>query len=789
MLGFPGFGQGSSMPGDDPVIPQHLLGGHMAERAADIQAGVQKVSLLSGDVENKVAMAVQGVLTGVAETVLKHMQQATGTTGQSVDLRPYVAGTPAGHAASKTPAPLPAPPAPEAKARPEPEQHTPTFTEQYKEGRERISHMTMGSVAKAAAAPAARYFSERQGGWVRTDPNDPNALNALPNGEQGMYRLSEDGMVGGDGTLASGQVLDAVAESSPGYGALARRSARSEAIAGNLSRFAAGEGLAGTLGTVATRVAGPIGLAVGAAQTGGAFLEKQHAAAAHYRSAFGEDTGMFAAGDRGREWLAGIEGFGTIGGERARDQFRQASALGLRGERREGAEDFATDMFMKFGMDTSESMEIVRRSVEQGNISLTQFSEAITEVSRSAVEAGRSSKEAIEDFTAAQNVVATNIVGGDASLAVTEQITAVTSGMDRSLVKGLGGAEGLAGAMTPTNVMGMAAMSGQSPMAAYGAMMSPATAPTQIADTLAQMGIQIATMAAQQLGMSLDDLKAAVNEKTGGKPVSEDQMAMILTELAGGQEQYGMLIMMLTQYIQRFLGVAVDPAQVLNTLSSALAGGFGMTSEVKEGIGRGAKAIGKMGKGFGSIFGKPGKGDTSKDDLLADMGYAPARTSSENYMGQNLTGENVFMGRPSETPEDSEAFDAYYNLVNKTGKRNKQVEALLSPENQDTILDKAGVGSIEDVKYRINGKDMSLTDIISSGKPGYLKQLASGQAGIVPTNETDNPASVGDVTGIRIDLSSEARRLLRVEGPSDEQRRGVPSPRYTGTPTSPYGGP
>lgn len=811
MLGYPGMGEGGTpMPGDDPALPDDLVQPHIAQQARDVQTGAQSDALMSGDMEAKVASMLEGVLTSLATAALSEMAKTDEGRGRVGQFRDLITGA-AGQMAST--APNPPGPSPQAAQAP-PEAAPPPSgqefyhpVEAYREGRDAPGKATMGSVARAVAAPAAKYFSQRNAGWsleeqpdgtqayVRRDPNDPNADPA-------------------NGNL--GAIVETVPEDDPRFAHLGRSISRAGFVSGNLAAMAGGEGVAGSLGATAARVAGPIGLAVGAVQMGGNFFESQIQRGAGYRQAFGEEgTGGFSARERMGEFVAGLQGFGSIGGDRAREQYRAASEMGLRGDRREQASDFAGSMYQRFGIDTAESMQIVEQAINAGNISLTQFGEAITEVSRAAVEAGRSSKEAIDDFVAAQKNISTNLVGGGASVEVTEQIDRLAAGMDRGLLKSVGGVQGLSTLLNQQNIMGVAAMTGQDPSAALFRSRDPSTAAAQAQDTISGIGQRIVQIIAATLGTDAATLTEEVRRRTGGRAVSSEQQFSIFLDLCGGSERAGGVLTQVLQQVTAFFRIQIDEAQLLNLFFTTVQGGLGQTTaqEEAQGTARGMgqdflQSTGLLGTGAGSTGGSTGNyqristpsasdrqaagyaGVTSptlgawnsqKNEILSNLGYAPA---------------NPGLGLPATGPQDSAAFGAYVDYVAKTGKGNPQIEALLNPQNQQALIEKAGVGDAEDVKFRVGtgkgSKDLSLAQIISSGNKGYLSQLTSGDAGIVPSNRSDNPSSVGEVTHVHVEVEAigDLRGNIRARsGPTEDQRSGIPAPAYRSPATFPqYGG-
>lgn len=646
---------------------------------------------------------------------------------------------------------------------------------------------TMGTVAKAVMAPVATALSRQHNLWTQ------EAID----GEQAWVRRDPE----------TEQVIDLVKESDPEYGRRARRIARGAQVSGLATGVAAGEGIVGTLGSTMARVAGPVGIAIGGAQAIDSFLVGQGQKATPYRSAFGEEgTGMFAARERFDEGMAALGGFGTIGGERARAQFREASAMGLRGERREDATEFATEMYQRFGMETSAAMGLVEQAVINGSGSLSDFSEAIENVSRAAVEAGRSSAEAVEDFTKAQSFIARNVTGGEASVKVTEQISAAIGDMPTALVKSLGGAEGVSKWMTQGNIQTVAMLSGQDPMSALWQMSNPATAQGAAGQFLGNIGEQIVRLMAQQMGVSTEDLKSRVNELTGGKAVGSDEQHAIFEELAGGTEQAAGLAQQVLQLVIGLFGIPIDYTQMLNFFFEAATGGLAPdpvagvdkgNSPLSRGMsvvrgGRGGRKGGgssspyervtkpKDASPLGSRTAGPGSRAGMEMSPSLDSAYEKQRFEILENLGYAGTtewagAERKYMQVPSDL---SKEVNAYVDYVAKTGKSNPQIEALLKGGNRKELLSEAGVSDLSDATFRIDGKDKTLSEILKSGSATEMAKLDAGQASVINA-ETGDPTSVGEITNVRVqvEFTDEGRTIFRAAtGPSESQRNGEPAP-------------
>jgi hypothetical protein len=796
----PGMGEHTiPLPSNDPVLPTGPPIEAFASQAANNMAtSIERSAMLSGDIERNFSLILSQVNRLARQYGFSPNSPgapgaapgaAGGRTGQAPTSGPNSApltGERADQDAQKD-VPPDATPDPDAKPKP-----GPSPRQQYDEGKKAVKDLSMsGVLAKVgtdAVQNAARYASERASTWeqaedgsyVRRDPQSNAVVETVPVGDPRHERLGRE---------------------------IVRRGKVAGFLAGNLG----GEGAVGTLGSVVGKIAGPIGMTVGAINMGGHFLENQNEAAAPYRQFFGQEgTGAFAARERFNEWTEGLRGFGTIGGARARDQYRQASALGLRGDQREQAQDFSGDMFKTFGMDTGESMSIVRQAITSGNASLADFATAIREVSRSAVDAGVASKDAIEEFVKAQDAVSRNVVSGTPSIAIAQNLQGVATSMGKPLSEAVGGASGLATSMLGRqNVMQVAALSGQSPTAALFRMANPATAAAQTRQSVTQTGDQLVTIVATTLGMTREQMRSSVMRASGGTgELSPDQrMALILEWAGGSQDLAGQALLVISQALQTFGMGHLDQAQQVAFFFKAI-GGLERGQKRQTGPGTGHRDKGPvgtaghkvntsdpwaMGDELKSQYIKyhKGGGDDQESAILSSIGFAKTQ-SYGGYSGGTVSSQ----GRP----EDSKAFSAYADLVDKTGTGNRAIEALLSGKAATKIEDIAGVAHAGEAKYKVvdaKGKahEVSLEEAVKD--PTFRGQLASGQASIVGPGK-NNLTSVSEVTGIAstdtsvptkkssaptkqpptqqhvVGLAPDARRLLRLlgDGPSDAQRHG-----------------
>jgi hypothetical protein len=235
-------------------------------------------------------------------------------------------------------------------------------------------------------------------------------------------------------------------------------------VAGGLRNVGEGEGLAGGLSGAglsgATKLLGPIGIAVGAATAGVNFMESQRAANLPYQQAYGTSNSAGYA-QRAQEWLHGLSGIGNMGIGAAREQFQAVSQLGIQGDARGQALDFMQDLYMRYGMQTADSIALVETAVNSGTVSLTSLTDAIDSVSTTAADAHVNVAQAQKDFAALlQTVTATGTTGAAAA-----PLAASLQNVSTELGRGIAAGTDISGILSQTNVYAAAGVAGMDPTA------------------------------------------------------------------------------------------------------------------------------------------------------------------------------------------------------------------------------------------------------------------------------------------------------------------------------------
>lgn len=185
---------------------------------------------------------------------------------------------------------------------------------------------------------------------------------------------------------------------------------------GMIQDVAGASSVAGALGSISTslaRVLGPIGMAVGGFQMAGDFLGNQRAANMPYQSVFGGGQAD-AYGQRLQETLfSRFDAFGTLSPGEAARLFRNVSQLGMEGEERDRATDFALDLYRQ-GVGLDSSMALITVAADEGEGALEEMRLSMQALAETAEESGVSIKVAHQHYIDAIKD-ASNITVGEGS--------------------------------------------------------------------------------------------------------------------------------------------------------------------------------------------------------------------------------------------------------------------------------------------------------------------------------------------------------------------------------------
>lgn len=636
----------------------------------------------------------------------------------------------------------------------------------FSEGREVMRNMSMGSATQKAAGFMASALSQREHPWARA-PQMVNGSMAY------VQKDSETGEILRSVPFnASNPESEAAAAAVRDKG-IARQAHLTSAV-GALGRYAGGEGVAGALGGTAARLAGPIGIAVGAVAKGFDYYNQQLAAGGEFRQIYGEDAGRFAITQRTGRQMAGLEGFFTgTGRERAMQAYTAAAGMGLTGDRLEAATDFDREMFMKHGMSTDESMRFVQMNANNSAVSLKELSDQIDQVGRSAVEAGRNSDQAIQSFAQISETLQGTLSAAPGVTDVAAAIQTTANRMPRNLAAGT--AASLTQAVTsPDNIMLQAVMSGKP----VGATMNEVSLNPQAALGLAVGGIDKAVEAICGLmGKTPDQLRQEISDNYGGrgpKDLSPDEKGQVLAPYS---DQVNPPVMM--EIYRQFAGMDIAFGDVI----------FRFFNDLDQ-LG-GAESL----RGGGGLFGqfnrvKAGVAAATGGQMSADS-YTNKTTLQQDLYGKPVIAGRGYAASPMPT-QDTDLFNQYNTFASGHG-RNTALEGLM--QGGEDIAQKAGVDALEDVTFNTSRGPRSLTEIMSSkrlmaefgkgeistveGAKGETAFDITKYTGLVdpdsPMSSKENKGQTASVNGVTISLTNYAAKLLKLTGPSGSQRGGTPA--------------
>lgn len=225
-------------------------------------------------------------------------------------------------------------------------------------------------------------------------------------------------------------------------------------LTGALDNVAHGQGITSVLGG-ASKFLGYAGAAYTAVQTAGQIAVDQRAKNAQFQTIYGgSNADQFAQRAHGAafRWSQ----FGTMSGQQANQLFMGVSQLGLQGDQRQDALDFATKNFRSRGLDIAQSLELMTTAIDHGVNNFSALSSSISQVSKSAQEGGRNVGQMVERYNQMFGQLASQI-GGQAAVTVAGNLTSVSAALPREL-----GDVNLGGLASSPTMRIMAAQNGMS---------------------------------------------------------------------------------------------------------------------------------------------------------------------------------------------------------------------------------------------------------------------------------------------------------------------------------------
>jgi hypothetical protein len=122
-----------------------------------------------------------------------------------------------------------------------------------------------------------------------------------------------------------------------------------------------------------------------------------------------------------------------MGHDEAAQLFQSVSAMGLQGNQRQQALDFATGQYSRNGMDTQTSAELIQQATNNGVTSMMDLNDALNQVAASAKEGGKSLKDAQAQFVATYKTISSSVATGQSAISISAGVTAMTQKLGHQL--------------------------------------------------------------------------------------------------------------------------------------------------------------------------------------------------------------------------------------------------------------------------------------------------------------------------------------------------------------------
>lgn len=641
----------------------------------------------------------------------------------------------------------------------------------FSEGEEVEESYSMKTAAQRVAGVAAQAMSSRVSTWDTEPTKKPDGTWAFFERDSNGNPLREKALA--DTSEAS---VDAAQEAIAG--ASSPRNNRLAYGAGVAGRLASGSGVGAALGSGFMRVAGPVAVGAAVVKKGFDVVNDQTEKGKEFRQISGEEAGRFAVKERTSRFGAGISSYlGGAGRERGEEAYMDSLRRGLTGERLGAATEFSKDMYLKQGMDTQTAGQFVEMNAKNSGISLGELAKQIEKVGKAAVGAGRNSEEAIQAFAEMTKAVQSNVSD-------TSGASEFTSTLSKTMLDNM-----------PTK------LSSKENQAAYGSVLNERNIQVYAAKnnmdykTLSRdiaagdekaMGMVVGGMseyAAEEVcragGTDLAGMKAALQEAFPGQkqPPPED-VADFLE--ANYPEIYPQLIQ---QIFSAVAGINFpDPAQATDQWVAIVMGAFG---DMASGADPKRKGImGMIDKASGGQKKSPVDKGGFEEAVGSTEGLSKAQKKAKagEYVRGLGEGKGVF-GSGFGMDKNSEG---YVDYLTETGDTSAGYEKFLSMDEKD-LKSKFGVDNPNDIEIvNSEGDTHNLSEIFKS--PELTEEFNSGDVNVKGAG--GEMFDLSEITGLdygssssaegeaskefNIGLSDEGKRLLKISGPSDAQRSGIP---------------
>lgn len=166
------------------------------------------------------------------------------------------------------------------------------------------------------------------------------------------------------------------------------------------------------------------------------YYEERGALRQSSRTGGNEDMGDVIA-ERPRRWINRnfSEEALFMGKDQAEALYAGVTDMGLRGDERRMASDFALAQYQRSGMDVNTSLELMRQSVDNGVTDFTELAEALDAVNMAAAEGGVTLKQAGENFTQLFTTINQNVTSGSGATTLAADISGVSNRLGQGLAE------------------------------------------------------------------------------------------------------------------------------------------------------------------------------------------------------------------------------------------------------------------------------------------------------------------------------------------------------------------
>jgi hypothetical protein len=543
-------------------------------------------------------------------------------------------------------------------------------------------------------------------------------------------------------------------------------------LAAGLASKGGGSLLGGVLDTVGP-VAGVAGVAATLGYQGIKFVQQQREANRQYQQISG-GTNIDGLRARMGEYGFDARNMLTMGSGQASALYQGVSQLGVTGNTRDQALNFATDNFRKTGLDVATSMDLINTSVKHGNTNFVALAQGLKEVGDAAKNAGTNVGDAAKVYASNLQNVQSNVTQGGASAGITADFTAATTALGNKAA-GLN----LTGLVDPSMAYTGAALLQQSGDPKYGKMDA-----TTIQNQLAAGGTGSRPLAAamgdaemQQVlkavpQSALDSIKsqaAALQAKNPqGKLTFDDFTSITEKAFADNHVDLNGVISMANEYIP---GAGANASNIQGLFGGIATKGISLSKQVDDSLNpTGISDTSKIG---GQSILKGGKTENATQiDSTTDSGFGGGSsdlaqqnvdllTSKDNGLGYNTSVQSTDGGITTTGVDyggkDQKVFQQYLQSVHDTGQRNQAVETLLKSGAADYS------GSQFIVKTKQGDKQVGLKDLVGT----YGDQVAAGDVTIA--SGQGQGSTLSSITGITQGTGSHSAGQDAVSGAKDVQ--------------------